>query len=279
MAKGPLAVRWLDWTLDEPHAGAISIARVGLENTGTISWRNGICLGYHWLDERGNPIVWDGVRTGSRRSHRARRRRRGTRTGADPARAIPVRARPRRRAPRLVLRARRRSGWRRRRDAPRARPRRDSGVDRAGRDWPARRRSARRGLRGRRRRDQWDGGLLHRRPRALEPYGPGRGRVPGFSIPWCAHPSSKGSSSNGCRTSPGCRRTRRQTTSPGSTTAGSCCRPDSVRARSRSGRRSAGRRMRRRERDGRGDREVDHVGRRGACPAQRHRGSRRSAAT
>ena len=63
MAKGPLAVHWLDWTLDQPHAGAVSIARVGFENTGTIKWRNGICLGYHWLDERGNPLIWDGVRT------------------------------------------------------------------------------------------------------------------------------------------------------------------------------------------------------------------------
>jgi hypothetical protein len=63
MAKGPLAVRWLDWTLEQPRAGAVSIARVELENTGTIKWRNGIHLGYHWLDERGNALIWDGERT------------------------------------------------------------------------------------------------------------------------------------------------------------------------------------------------------------------------
>jgi hypothetical protein len=29
----------------------------------------------------------------------------------------------------------------------------------------------------------WDGGPLRRRPRALEPYAPGTGRVPGFGAP------------------------------------------------------------------------------------------------
>ena len=63
MAKGPLAVRWGDWTLDEPHAGAVGLARVELENAGTVAWRDGIRLAYHWLDDRDNPIVWDGERT------------------------------------------------------------------------------------------------------------------------------------------------------------------------------------------------------------------------
>jgi hypothetical protein len=63
MARGPLAVRWGDWTLDEPHAGAVGRARIELENAGTVAWRDGIRLAYHWLDERGNPIVWDGDRT------------------------------------------------------------------------------------------------------------------------------------------------------------------------------------------------------------------------
>ena len=30
---------------------------------------------------------------------------------------------------------------------------------------------------------EWDGGLLHRRPRALAPYAPGGGRVPSFAAP------------------------------------------------------------------------------------------------
>ncbi len=63
MTKGPLAVRWGDWTLEQPHAGTISVARVVLENTGTVAWRDPVLLSYHWLDLRGNPIVWDGERT------------------------------------------------------------------------------------------------------------------------------------------------------------------------------------------------------------------------
>jgi len=34
---------------------------VALENAGSAPWR-GLNLSYHWLDERGNPIVWDGLR-------------------------------------------------------------------------------------------------------------------------------------------------------------------------------------------------------------------------
>ncbi len=63
MAKGPLAVHWGAWTLEEPHAGAVGLAHVELENTGTVAWREGIRLAYHWLDDRDNPIVWDGERT------------------------------------------------------------------------------------------------------------------------------------------------------------------------------------------------------------------------
>jgi hypothetical protein len=63
MAKGPLVVRWGDWTLAEPQAGAMGHGAVELENAGTVTWNNGIRLAYHWLDERDNPIVWDGERT------------------------------------------------------------------------------------------------------------------------------------------------------------------------------------------------------------------------
>jgi len=63
MAKGPLAVHWGEWTLDDPHAGTVGRARVELSNAGTVTWRDGIRLAYHWLDDRGNPIVWDGDRT------------------------------------------------------------------------------------------------------------------------------------------------------------------------------------------------------------------------
>jgi hypothetical protein len=65
--KGPLAVRWLAWQVGEVRAGAPASATVEVENAGTAVWRSGHLQGihasYHWLDERGNPIVWDGVRT------------------------------------------------------------------------------------------------------------------------------------------------------------------------------------------------------------------------
>src|SRR5919204_5743697 len=63
MSQGPLAVRWGDWSLEQPHAGTVARLRVTLENAGSIRWGDSIRLGYHWLDDRGNPIVWDGERT------------------------------------------------------------------------------------------------------------------------------------------------------------------------------------------------------------------------
>jgi hypothetical protein len=59
---GPLAVRWLELDLPPVHAGAITHVRVRLENAGSAPWRE-LNLSYHWLDERGNPILWDGIRT------------------------------------------------------------------------------------------------------------------------------------------------------------------------------------------------------------------------
>ena len=65
---GPLAVRWGE-RLDVPtlRAGALSVARVELENAGTATWvpdgPQRVCVGYHFLDELGNPIVWDGLWT------------------------------------------------------------------------------------------------------------------------------------------------------------------------------------------------------------------------
>jgi hypothetical protein len=58
---GPLAVRWLGYDVEPPQAGSLTRARVALENAGNAPWR-GLNLSYHWLDERGNPIVWDGLR-------------------------------------------------------------------------------------------------------------------------------------------------------------------------------------------------------------------------
>jgi hypothetical protein len=60
-------VRWLGFELAPPQAGTLVWARIALENAGAARWRTtggieGIKLSYHWLDERGNPIVWDGLR-------------------------------------------------------------------------------------------------------------------------------------------------------------------------------------------------------------------------
>ena len=53
--------------LDGVRAGSAGRARVEIENAGTAAWQShgttGILLAYHWLDERGNAIVWDGIRT------------------------------------------------------------------------------------------------------------------------------------------------------------------------------------------------------------------------
>jgi hypothetical protein len=58
---GPLAVRWLAHDLDSVQAGALAHARVVVENAGSAAWRD-LNISYHWLDDRGNPIVWDGIR-------------------------------------------------------------------------------------------------------------------------------------------------------------------------------------------------------------------------
>ena len=65
--SGPLAVRWLAYDAGHPRAGALGTARLAFENAGTVPWpptgERRVCLGYHWLDELGNPIVWDGLWT------------------------------------------------------------------------------------------------------------------------------------------------------------------------------------------------------------------------
>ncbi len=65
--SGPLAPRWLAWSLEPQRAGATSVARVVVENAGTATWRShgtdGVQASFHWLDTLGNPIVWDAERT------------------------------------------------------------------------------------------------------------------------------------------------------------------------------------------------------------------------
>lgn len=54
-------MRWHAYELDSVQAGALSRAKVVVENAGTVAWRD-LSISYHWLDDRGNPIVWDGLR-------------------------------------------------------------------------------------------------------------------------------------------------------------------------------------------------------------------------
>ena len=67
-APGPLVTRWRTLDLEPVAAGEAQRAVVEVDNAGTAPWRtrgheDGLFLSYHWLDERGNPIVWDGART------------------------------------------------------------------------------------------------------------------------------------------------------------------------------------------------------------------------
>jgi hypothetical protein len=187
MPTGPLAVRWHDWSLAEVHAGAVSTAQVELENAGTVRWTSEIRLGYHWLDDRGNPLVWDGERTnvpplapGERAVVEARVRgpippgRYGfafdlvaelrawfSELGGDELRTT-VDVEPRDDPTRAELPAwvEKGAGWDERVAATHA----EGYAVVAGAI-------------------AWDGGLLHPRPRALAPYEPGPGRVPGFPHP------------------------------------------------------------------------------------------------
>ena len=62
MPAGPLAVRWLGLDVPPLQAGTLTHVQASVENAGAAPWR-GLNLSYHWLDERGNPIHWDGLRT------------------------------------------------------------------------------------------------------------------------------------------------------------------------------------------------------------------------
>jgi hypothetical protein len=67
-ASGPLVARWRTLERAPVEAGALQQVTVEVENAGTATWRtrgpeDGLFLAYHWLDERGNAIVWDSPRT------------------------------------------------------------------------------------------------------------------------------------------------------------------------------------------------------------------------
>jgi hypothetical protein len=185
MANSPLAATWEALDLPSQHAGAVSVARVSVRNTGAVPWRAGIFVAYHWLDDRDNPIVWDGIRTAPPPLE----------PGAAATVEAPVRAPipPGRYRLAFDLVAENRAWFSELGSATLARDldvlprpgepnaRLPDGVEPAP-DWEERVRAAHAegfavvaGAIG------WPGGRWHRRPRALAAYEPGQGRVPGFA--------------------------------------------------------------------------------------------------
>ena len=66
-------MRWHALEHAPVEAGSLQQATVEVENAGSATWRtrgpkDGLFVAYHWLDERGNPIVWDGRRTALERA-------------------------------------------------------------------------------------------------------------------------------------------------------------------------------------------------------------------
>lgn len=55
-------MRWLAYEVPTLRAGALSRARIELENAGAAPWHE-VLAAYHWLDDLGNAIHWDGIRT------------------------------------------------------------------------------------------------------------------------------------------------------------------------------------------------------------------------
>jgi hypothetical protein len=185
LPAGPLAARWHALDVGTVEAGTLGRVRAVVENAGSAAWR-GLSVSYHWLDERGNPIVWDGIRTA---------------VEAAPGQSVeleaPVRAPIPPGAyrlafdlvdehrfwlaelgnftPELDLDVRPRSA-----DGARA----FHGTAEAADDWRERARAAHEeGYAAVGGSVDWEGGLLRRRPRELEPYAPGGGRNPAFAHP------------------------------------------------------------------------------------------------
>jgi hypothetical protein len=180
-------VRWGAPPAVAPRAGAVETVQVELENAGTIPWRADIFLAYHWLDDRDNPIVWDGTRTPAPPLAPGERATVGTRVRA------PIPPGPYRLAFDMVAERR---AWFSELGSPmlpqdvqvgprEAEPHADLPPElEPASDWAERVRAAHaEGYAVVAGAIEWSG---VRRPRALAPYEPGPGRVPGFASPLIA---------------------------------------------------------------------------------------------
>ncbi|MGH3003317.1 MAG: hypothetical protein ACRDM1_11770 [Gaiellaceae bacterium] len=187
MARGPLAVAWGAPPALEPHAGTVETVRVEVANDGSLAWAADVHISSHWLDLRGNPIVWDGPRSDLPPLAP------GGRTTVEVAVRAPIPPGRYRLALDLVAEHR---AW----FSELGSPMLAQEVDVLPRDgepnahlppglepapgWAERVRAAHaEGYGVVAGAIEWTGGLRRRRPRELEPYAPGQGRVPGFAAP------------------------------------------------------------------------------------------------
>jgi hypothetical protein len=190
VSRGPLAVRFGAPPTVSPKAGTVEQVQVELENTGALRWAAGTFVSYHWLDNRDNPIVWDGIRTD------APALAPGERSTVTISVRAPIPPGRYRLAFDMVAELR---AWFSELGSPMlaqdvdvaARPGEPNAVLPAGYerapDWAERVRAAHaEGYGVVAGAIDWPGGLFHRRPRELEAYAPGPGRIPGFSAPLLA---------------------------------------------------------------------------------------------
>jgi hypothetical protein len=187
VSRGPLGIRFGPIPAPTPEAGALAQIQVDVENTGSVRWPDGVFLSYHWLDSRDNPIVWDGVRTTPPRLAP------GEQATVELGVRGPIPPGPYRLALDAVAENR---AWLS--ELGSEMPRIDVQVAaRTGEpsatlppwveatpSWVEHTRAAHaEGYAVVAGSVDWDGGAMRRRPRALEPYAPGTGRVPGFGAP------------------------------------------------------------------------------------------------
>jgi hypothetical protein len=170
-----------------PQAGVVEAVHLELSNEGTVPWNDQVKLAYHWLDDRDNPIVWDGIRTQA--PHLAP----GESALVEANVRGPMPPGPYRLAFDLVAEHR---AWFSELGSPmlsldlevtprRGEPSADLPANvTAAADWAERVRAAHaEGYGVVAGAIEWDGG---RRPRALADYAPGPGRLPGFTGPLLA---------------------------------------------------------------------------------------------